>query len=93
MIVRISSTAVLETSLNPHLEHVQRNDIPNYEAASGLVSVWLLERRFVAYVEVMTLSLWQSEGVLKELIQRRRPVDLAKDEYSGWRVYIPAKLA
>jgi len=82
VIVRISASAVPESSLNDYLAHVERNEIPHYEGASGLVSVWLLERRFVAYVEVMTISLWRSEEALNEFVEKRR-VDLASSGDRG----------
>jgi len=86
VIVRISSTAVLEASLNAYVEHVERNEIPSYVAASGLVSVWLLQRRFVAYVEVMTLSLWRSEEALTQFVEKRPPLDSAQVEHHGIRL-------
>jgi hypothetical protein len=46
---------------------VQENEIPSYESAAGLISV--LPRPFVAYVEVMALSLWQSDEELTGFIE------------------------
>jgi hypothetical protein len=89
VIVRISSTTLLEASLNAYVEHVERNEIPSYVAASGLVSVWLLQRRFVACVEVMTLSLWRSEEALTQFVEKRPPLDSAQVETSWHSVGTP----
>jgi heme-degrading monooxygenase HmoA len=41
----------------------------DYESAAGLVSVWLLRRPYVAYVEVMTVSLWKSTQALHQFMK------------------------
>ena len=80
MIVRVSSIAVPASKLDRYLEHVEENELPTYETAPGLISVWLLQRPFVAYVEVMTLSLWQSGEALTGFIESQpEPIDLPND--------------
>jgi hypothetical protein len=61
VIVRISSAVVPEHKATCYLEHVQAGEILSYEAAPGLISVSLLQRSLVAYVESMIISLWRSE--------------------------------
>lgn len=81
MIVRLSSAVVSESSLGEYLEYLERNESPGYEAASGLVCVLVLQRRFVSYVEVMTLSLWRSEETLKEFVETRSLLNGAQVEH------------
>jgi hypothetical protein len=68
-IARISSSIVLAPNLHQCLEHEQRDVIPRYEAAPGIISVWLLQRPFVAYIEFVVLSIWQSEKAMQEFLE------------------------
>lgn len=43
--------------------------LPNYETAEGFFSVCVSKREVVAYVEVLTISIWQSEDALRHFIQ------------------------
>jgi len=63
-------------NLNAYFEHAQTHEIADYESAAGLVSVWLLSRPFVAYVEVMTVSVWESEQALHQFIKSQLPCRL-----------------
>ena len=69
MIVQITSTVVPEPHLNAYFEHAQTHEMADYESAAGLVSVWLLRRPYVAYVEVMTVSLWKSTQALHQFMK------------------------
>jgi heme-degrading monooxygenase HmoA len=71
LIVQISSVAVPQIELTAYLDHVRSSEIPDYEFAPGLHSVSLLRRECVAYVEVMTVSLWNSEKALRRFMQSR----------------------
>jgi hypothetical protein len=71
LIVRISSSAVPENKVASYLEYMQGTEVPHYEAAAGLTSFSLLQRPFVAYVEVMTISLWQSQQFLTRFLEDR----------------------
>lgn len=82
MILQISSTVIRDSSLKEYLEYLRQGDIPSYEAAPGLVSVWLLQRPFVAYVEVMIISVWQSDEALKRFVANWT-VDRATRECKG----------
>jgi len=59
---------------------LQSNAIPAYEAADGLVSVSLLQRPFVGYVEVLILSLWVSEDAMARFLQGKPEVDGGKTD-------------
>ena len=83
MIVRISASIVREPSLNEYLEHLQRNEIPHYEAAPGLISVWLLQRPFVAYVELLIISLWHSEQALTRFLETQTQTPAATETYGS----------
>ena len=65
---------VPQTRSAPHLEHVRCILLRTYETAEGLVAVWISKREVVAYVEVLTISVWQSEGALRRFIQDNGPV-------------------
>lgn len=82
MIVHISSIAIPDTTVNDYLEYVHRNLIPRYEAALGLASVHLLQRQLLAYVEVITISVWDSDAALKNFF-RDCPVDDVQNQSAG----------
>jgi hypothetical protein len=54
--MQISCVVIPESNLDQYLDYVRRSDIPAFEAAHGLASILLLQRRSVAHVEVMTTS-------------------------------------
>lgn len=81
MIVRISSAFVPVSEFTSYLEYLHGSEIPSYEAAPGLISVWLLQRSLAAYVELMTISSWQSEEAMKLFVETQLPGDRAKNEY------------
>ena len=56
-------------SLSRCLKHIEQFVIPRYEAAPGLISIWLMQRPFVAYVELATLSMWQSEQDMTRFLE------------------------
>jgi heme-degrading monooxygenase HmoA len=78
MIVRISSAVVPESEASSYLEYVQNCEIPCYEVASGLIGVSVLQKPFVAYVELMTVSVWRSEEALNRFVRDQLPADRAK---------------
>ena len=76
----MSATIVPQAKCDIYLANLQSNAIPAYEAADGLVSVSLLQRPFVGYVEVLILSLWVSEDAMARFLQRKPEVDGVKTE-------------
>jgi hypothetical protein len=84
--VRISVAIVAESNLNPYLEYVQRTEIPTYEAATGLASFCILHRPFVAYVELITISFWQSERALTQFLETQRPIPAATETFGAIRL-------
>ena len=83
MIVQISSVVVPQSNLNDYLDHVRHNEILSYAAAPGLVSVSLLQRSFVAYVEVMTVSSWRSLEAMQKFAENLRFCANARVEYDS----------
>jgi heme-degrading monooxygenase HmoA len=83
VILQISSVAIPAASLSEYLDHAQRNEISNYEIAPGLESVLLVQRPFVAYVEVMTISIWRSEKALARFSANQPSFDSTNNEYGG----------
>jgi heme-degrading monooxygenase HmoA len=81
VIVRISSAFVPLSKLTLYLEHVEGSEIPRYEAALGLVSVSLLQRSLVTYMELMTISCWRSEEAMKQFVEKQLPSVRANNEY------------
>jgi heme-degrading monooxygenase HmoA len=65
VIAHIASAVVPESRLNVYEEQLRESEAPAYAGAPGLISVRWLHRRFVAYVELMTISTWQTEEALK----------------------------
>jgi heme-degrading monooxygenase HmoA len=84
--VRLSSTVVAVSELNLYTEHVQRTEITRYEKAPGLISVWVLQRPFVAYVELLTISLWESEQAIALFATTEPPGDQVKSHCSALRL-------
>jgi hypothetical protein len=78
VIVQISSSIVGDLHLAPYLEYLVNSVIPKYEAAVGMVSVYLLQRRFVAYVEISVVSLWRSQEGLQAFAQSEPQFDIVK---------------
>jgi heme-degrading monooxygenase HmoA len=81
VIVRISSTSVSESELGSYLAYLESGVIPRYEAAAGMIMMYLLKRRFVAYVEVLSVSLWQSQEALRRFVTTQSPMEDDKREY------------
>ena len=69
MIMRVSSAIVSETQVGTYLDYVGTSVMPAYEAAVGLISVSISRRQVVAYVEFLTLSIWQSDEALKRFLE------------------------
>jgi heme-degrading monooxygenase HmoA len=69
VIVRISSTGVSESRVRAYREFLESSVIPRYETSPGMVRVSLLERQLVAYVEMLTVSLWQSREQLQQFLE------------------------
>ena len=86
VIVRVSSTIVPESNLSDYLERVQQSGIPAYKAAPGLHSVWLLERYFVGYVEVMAISLWRSDTAMNGFVKDWHQIMAPENEYGEIRL-------
>lgn len=68
------------------MERAQQSEIPAYKAAPGLHSVWLLERYFVGYVEVMAISLWRSETAMNGFLKDRPQIMAPENEYGEIRL-------
>ena len=64
MIVQILSVAVPQSVVSAQIENLRSQTIPTYQAAEGFVSLCLLQRPFVAYVELLMISIWEWEPAL-----------------------------
>lgn len=76
--VCISSAFVPQPKFGQYLQNVQDSEIPTYEAAAGFVSVSLLQRICVSYVELLVVSMWQSSEALVQFLQSR-PTDVPRE--------------
>lgn len=61
---------------------MQQNLIPRYETAPGLEAIYVVQRELVAYVEINTMSLWDSREALKAFLETR-PFDHSASEFMG----------
>jgi heme-degrading monooxygenase HmoA len=52
-----------------YLNYVHTTTIPCYESAPGLISVSVFQRPVVGYVELLTLTTWESEQALTRFLQ------------------------
>jgi hypothetical protein len=82
VIVRISSTIVSESELGSYLAYLESGMIPRYEAAAGMLRMYLAKRGFVAYAEVLTVSLWQSQEALDRFVGNQSPIENDNREYN-----------
>jgi hypothetical protein len=64
--LRITSSIVLETNSTAYRDLVQQVVVPRYEVADGLLSVFVVTRHLVAYVELDILSLWDSQQAMAQ---------------------------
>lgn len=91
MIVQISSVAVPQSVLSVQIENMRSRTIPTYQAAEGFVSLCLLQRPFVAYVELLMISIWESEPALNRFTARQLAADVAEGDHDiirlGLRTY------
>lgn len=81
MIVQVSSVAVPQAMVSVPIEDVRSRTIPTYQAAEGFVSLCLLQRPFVAYVELLMISIWESEPALNRFTASQLPVDGAETNH------------
>jgi heme-degrading monooxygenase HmoA len=90
MILRMLSAFVPRSELEMYLEHLRIKTIPAYEAAAGLISVALVRRQFVEYVEVATISTWQSEEAMTRFLGLAAPIDPSQPVRSliEWEAHI-----
>ena len=91
MIVQISSVAVPQSVVSVQIENMRSRTIPTYQAAEGFVSLCLLQRPFVAYVELLMISIWESEPALNRFTASQLAVDVAERDHDiirlGLRTY------
>lgn len=73
MILRITSSVVPQSKSQDYLDYLETEEIPKYERAPGLVAVILSSRQFVAYLEVMMLSLWSDQQFMAKFIEHQPP--------------------
>ena len=69
MIVRISSAIVPHSMFDGYLEYVHTSTIPVYEASRRTNFSFLFQRPVVGYVELLTLTMWQSEQALTRFLE------------------------
>jgi heme-degrading monooxygenase HmoA len=81
VIVRMSSNIVSESQLGPYLTYLESHMISKYEAAPGMVRVHLLQRRFVGYVETLTVSLWRSQEAVRQFMESELLTEDVKREW------------
>ena len=61
MIARIASTIVPQPAIGVSVERWQTAILPRYLSSQGLILVCLLQRPLVAYIELMTVSVWKTQ--------------------------------
>lgn len=67
--------------LDRYLGHVHTSTIPAYEAAAGLISVSVFQRLVVGYVELLTITMWQSERALTRFLEGRPTTNNDRSDY------------
>jgi heme-degrading monooxygenase HmoA len=73
------------------IEDMRSRTIPTCQAAEGFVSLYLLQSPFVAYVELLMISIWESEPALDRFTASQLPVVGAEKDHGiiqlGLRTY------
>jgi heme-degrading monooxygenase HmoA len=72
---------VSESQLGSYLAYLESGVIPTYEPAAGIVRVYLLQRRFVAYAEVLTVSLWRSQQAVGRFVESQSLTQDVRQKY------------
>jgi hypothetical protein len=70
VIARIASTIVPQPAIGVSVERWQTAILPRYLSSQGLILVCLLQRPLVAYIELMTVSVWTTQEELDQFLQR-----------------------
>lgn len=86
MIVQVSSVAVPQSMVSVQVEDMRSRTIPTCQAAEGLVPLCLLQRPFVAYVELLMISIWELEPALNRFTASQLPVDGAETDHAAIRL-------
>ncbi len=81
MIARISSAIVPHSTFDRYLDQVHTSTIPVYEAAPGLISVSVFQRLVVGYVELLTITMWQSEQALTRFLEDSLATNNDRNDY------------
>ena len=61
MLARTCCTLVSKPKFPEFLSYMQNSVLPHYQNSPGLMSVSLLQRVVVGYVELLILSVWRSQ--------------------------------
>lgn len=80
MIARLCSAFVIADRIQDFLAKLQREVLPSYTSADGILSVLVLQRALIGYNEVMILSIWKSsEAAIQFAHQQPAPTRFTKD--------------
>lgn len=80
MIARVCSSFVIADRIQDFLANLQREILPAYTSANGILSVLVLQRALIGYNEVMILSIWaSSEAAIQFASQQPTPTRFTKD--------------
>jgi hypothetical protein len=79
--MRISSAVVPHSILDRYLDHVRTSIIPVYESAADLISLSVFQRPVVGYVELLTLTMWQSDQALTRFLEDNLATDSDRSSY------------
>jgi hypothetical protein len=83
VILQISSVAIPAVSLRNTWRTPGATKSQHIKIARGLESVLPLQRPFVAYVEVTTISVWRSEKAFARFSASQPSFGSANNEYGG----------
>ena len=83
MFLKISFAIVPQHRADDYLAYVRRFVSPRYRSAAGLVSIQLLRRPVVAYVEVLMLSAWRTQQALEQFAAIEPAIDRGGLEYGA----------
>jgi heme-degrading monooxygenase HmoA len=64
-----------------YLDYAHNGIIPAYESAAGLISVAVFQRPVVGYVELLTLTMWQSEQALTRFLEDSLTTSKDRSDY------------
>lgn len=71
MIARVCSAFVISDRIEEFVALLRNEIMPVYTSTDGILSVIVLQRKLAGYIEIMILSIWESNDAVVEFAGRQ----------------------